>query len=676
MKRMVFSLFAALLLCLLTVSAAVGSPEGELLRTETELCLPDGTATGVVWTQMELSGTYGSKIVNVAQFDLSDPHLSVEVINSGETIVSSAPTAKACASYDEAHPGQTVLAAVNGDLWMTSVHSGSNVTKAVLKTTRGVLVTDGEVWASQQTDMENYGATNAEKNLPAGQMAAFGVTDANQPLVGSPDYRFTVKSGETVIRVDGLNRLPAWDALMVYNARLGGSNYALNDSYEVEIETDGAASFAACGAELTGTVRKIYPAGSEERPALDRENVLVLTARGKRVSELENALRTGDRVTVSMTVSDRWGHTELWRNVREAIGGHIAVLLDGEPFTLNSDPSEYPLSLIGVRGDGSVMLCTVTSTKEKTYAGLRFSQAMQFCTELGYQSVFYLDGGGSTTFVTLEDGTYTVRNHCSDGAPRSVINSVGVVWNDYPVCEAQGDLDYIRSVTGSVGTVPTHLDGGQLYKAVNAPNRLVLRLDGDENALVLTTDSRTNDPYATLNFGGMQSVRAEKYPYLVFRLRHNLPEAVNCKLYYAVGAVSAATESCTKTVAVPAGEEWQTVTADLSAASGWFGTIHSIRLDVFDGAYYDAGASMSIAELALCESREEAEETARLWNEASAPAEPEPEPASESEPTPAPEPEPASEPEPDSHPYLWIAAGSLLAVSVWILLRKCRHRSV
>ena len=642
MKRTVLSLFAVLL-CVLTVCAAVGSPEGELRRTETELYLADGTATGVLWTQMELSGTYGSKIVNVAQFDLSDPHLSVEVINSGETVVSSAVTAKACAAYNETHPGQTVLAAVNGDLFMNSVHSGSNVTKAVLKTTRGVLVIDGEVWASQQTDMENYGATNAEKNLPAGNMAAFGVTDENQPVVGSPDYRFTVTCGETKLRADGLNRLPAWDSLMLYNARLGENNYALNDSFEVELETDGAAEFAACGGTLTGTVRKIYPAGSTERPSLDRENVLVLTARGKRVSELENALRTGDRVTVSMTVSDRWGHTELWQNVREAIGGHIAVLLDGEPFTLNSDPSEYPLSLIGVRGDGSVMLCTVTSTKEKTYAGLRFSQAMQFCTELGYHSVFYLDGGGSTTFVTLEDGTYTVRNNCSDGAPRSVINSVGVVWNEEPVCEAQGDLDYIRSVKGSTGIVPTHLDGGQLYKAVNAPNRLVLRLDGDENALVLMTDSRTNDPYATLNFTGMQPVRAEKYPYLVFRLRHNSPETVNFKLYYAVGAVYAATESCTKTVTVPAGGEWQSVVADLSSASGWFGTIHNIRLDVFDGAYYDAGTSMSVAEIALCESREEAEETARLWMQPTVPAEPETEP----EPVPEPEPEPVQPPAPE-----------------------------
>lgn len=173
MKR-ILSLTLAVLLCCLAVAvlpgATVAAEPGavvpgtltdEVGRETQELTLADGTATGVRWTQITLDGYYGSKIVNVAEFSLSNTHLSLEVINSGKYLVSTDKTSEAAAAYNRTHEGQTVLAAINGDLWMTKVHSSAAITTKTLQTTRGVLIVDGEIWASQQLDAENRDATNA-----------------------------------------------------------------------------------------------------------------------------------------------------------------------------------------------------------------------------------------------------------------------------------------------------------------------------------------------------------------------------------------------------------------------------------------------------------------------------------------------------------------------------------
>lgn len=622
MKRTCTATLALILCCLLilpvfTAASArdaetqVGMLTGETSRETKEITLSDGTPTGVLWTQIMLEGYYGNKVVNVAEFNLSNTHLSLEVVNSGKTIVSSATTASACETYVKTHNGQTVLAAVNGDLWMTKVHSNEEVTKQTLKVPRGVLIMNGEIWASQQIDMENYCATNAEKGTPAGDKAAFGVTDTNQPLVGSPDIKVSIEVDGKTLTADGLNRLPCWNSLIVYNWRLNNTNYALDDAYEVEIEVENSAFTA--GGTVTGTVKAVYPANSETRPGLNNKKVIVLTARGNKIATLRDAMKVGDTVTFNTTLTDRWGHTDLWQNVTEAIGGHMQVLLDGKQGVANGSTSEYPTSLIGYRDDGSVMLVTVTSVKEKTYAGLKFSQALKFCKEMGYNSVFYLDGGGSSTFVTYEDGTYTPRNNCSDGSPRSVINSIGVVWNDTPVCERQGSTDYIEVPVDLSQIMPTYMDGALLAEVVGGPNAVNMGYDADEKAFYMTTSMATQDPYATLSFEALEHVQAQNYPYLVFVCKSTHPVKTTFKLYYAAGSVTGASESCTTSFSVDKGDEWQYIIVDMTRAKSWNGELHNIRLDIFDSTSTPADTTMYIQALVLCEYPEDAQNVINGW---------------------------------------------------------------
>ena len=622
--RLMTALLSLLLVCSLLVSvlatpAMAAAPAEKLSdeqsRTSSEITLSDGTKTGVIWSNIALHGTtYGeNREVHMVEFDLANTHLSMEVLNSGTYMVDVKNLDKAATDYNTANPGKTVLAAVNGDLWMTAVHSGSAVSTKVLKVPRGVLILDGEIWASQQIDQENLGATNAEKGAPAGNKAAFGVTSANQPLVGSPDIRISMEVNGKTVKADGLNRLPALNALIVYNHRVNDTNYALKDAYEVELKVDDTSAFKA-GGEISAKVVAVYKAGAATRPAIGEKSI-VLTARGNRVADLQNNFKVGDTVTFKTEMTDRMGRNELWQDVQEAIGGHMEPIIDGKLAVANGDSTAYPTSFVGYRDDGSVVLCSVTSTLDGSRAALRFKDGYKFCSEMGFNSVFYLDGGGSCTFITLEEGSYTVRNKCSDGAPRAVINGIAVVWNNEKVCNKQGSLSYIKTAV-DMSTIPaTYMDGALISELTGGPNAVSYCYDSDMKAFRMTTSTQTNDAYVSLDFGALAPASADTYKYIVFKVKNNHPSAsTTLALYYAAGTDNGAAAGRTKNVSVKSGmDEWQYVVADMSKISNWKGNINNIRLDIFDGSNTPADVSMYFGAIVLCKTADEAAKVAEGW---------------------------------------------------------------
>ena len=215
--------------------------------------------------------------------------------------------------------------------------------------------------------------------------------------------------------------------------------------------------------------------------------------------------------------------------------------------------------------------------------------------------------------MSLEEGSYTVRNNCSDGAPRRVINSVGVVWNDTPVCAKQGSLSYIDIPVDLSSIPPTHMDGALLADVVGSPNAVTLRYDETERALAVTTSSATNDPYALLSFSALAPIRAEDAPYMVFKVKSDYDKATTFKLYYAAGSVGGATEQCTRVFQIKPGDEWQYIVVDMSKANKWSGTVNNIRLDVIDGMTVPANVTVYIGAIVLCPSVEEADAVEAGW---------------------------------------------------------------
>ncbi len=614
--------FAVALLILLTavpftVSAskiASGAVTGQKSFSRTELKNLSGQNTGVTLSEIIVnSGVWGSSEakINFIEFDLSNTHLSVEAVNNGQYIVRKAKVSAAASSFNSANSGKTVLAAVNGDLWLVeSQYKNTIQSDKSLCVSRGALMIDREVWASAQIDQENLDSTTFEKGNPTEERPAFAVTDTNQPFVGSPVFAFAMKVNGKTINADGLNRLPARNAIIIYNQRVGTSNYALDDAYEVDILVSGSDAFKVNG-KVTGTVSAVYPANSTTRPAIQPGH-LVLTARGNRLNDLKNNFTVGSSVEITCTVTDRFGsvYTNMWPNVVDAIGGWMQQLNSKIPVTFNTLQENYPTTMIGIKDDGTVAFTTVTSQTDKSRKALRYDLAYRLCNELGYNSVFYLDGGGSTTCVTLENGTYTVRNKCSDGSERAVINSVAVCWNDTPVCSKQGSLNYITNKGADmISASPVHFDyAWALFStSLGYSNSIgaytTKEFDGVKSFQVT---AKSGDPYFPLHFTTHAPVQAEDYPYIVFKIRTDLNRSSSLRLFPQCGTNESASGDRTTAVTLQgASAGWQYLVVKMQGVNGWTGTVNNIRIDPFDGGESTTN-SIFIAGVTLCKSLEEA----------------------------------------------------------------------
>lgn len=611
MKKRFLSLTIALVMCVtmmaLNVSAPIigaGTITGESSHTQEEI-IYQGQNTGVIHTNIKLpaDSAYGVNVIDVIEFDLSNRNLTVEAVNSGTYLNSQKTVAAAVKDFNNAHEGKTVLAATNADLWMTAVHSHSKVnTGGTFCVPRGMLIIDGEIWSTPQIGNENLEATNAEKGSSTPPKYAFGMTSDYQPIVGIPDANIVIKNTtkNKTVTADGLNRLPANNSLIVYNNRVANSR-ALADACEVEIELD--SDVFRHGAVLSGTVKAVYPSGQGGTATIGK-NRIVLTARGSKLSTINN-FATGDKITINCSITSS-SNQDLWQNCVQAAGGHMPILINGSVSTQFTGTERWPYTLIGFKSDGTVMMTTVDGRQSGYSVGIQEKHLADFCKELGYNSVFWFDGGGSTTLVTIDESSenYVVRNKPSDGSPRAVINSLAVCWNDN-ARGAQGALDYIvEPVTFN----PLSMDFPKSMAAVfSNPNKSSASfLDG--NILKLTATADTNDPYITFNFdNATKKVNTSEYKYIVIRMK--TPAAVTAnqfQMFLCAGSVTAANPLYTYSFNINKDSQYHTYVLDLTKQSGWSGNLNSLRLDFFDGVA-KAGDYVEISQFGFAKTAAEAQ---------------------------------------------------------------------
>ncbi len=613
MKRRILSLGASALLCMVCIAVAVsslgaaapalasGTLSGEGSRTTEELTY-NGIKTGVVRTEIKIPATsdYGLNVVNTIEFDLKNKNLTLEAINNGEYLESRKTVRVAANDFTAENDGKTVLAAVNGDLYMTAVHSHGKVnTGGTFTIPRGVQIIDGEIWSSQEINQEGLEATNAEKGNPASPKWALGMTKDFQPVVGVPKVTITIEnktSGKT-IKTDGLNRLPAKNALIVYNQRVASSR-ALSDACEVVVEVDDDAF--RHGSEMTGKVVAVYPKGQGGTAAISK-NHLVLSARGNRVSRI-SGLKVGDVLTISTQITSDTNE-ELWQNCVSAICGHMPILVDGAPAT-GFDGTRWPYTLVGYKDDGTVMI-TVNDGRQSDYSrGVPANKLVDFCRELGYNTAFWFDGGGSTTLVTYDDtdDTCVVRNRPSDGSERAVANSMAVCWNDTPRGE-QGSMDHIK-VPVVFNPIDIDFPKGMDSSFTNGNNAAASVQDGN---VIRLTATGTTDPYISFNFTNAEfPLNASEYKYIIMRLRTSPgASASKFQLFHCAGTNLGPSEVNSVHFDMNNDGEYQIIKLDLSDASGWKGNLNFFRMDFFDGVP-KAGDYVEISNMSFAKTADEA----------------------------------------------------------------------
>ena len=435
---------------------------GQDYNTTTDITIM-GKDTGLDYTRVHLgsggaSGYGANRYINILEADLkSNDGLSMEVINHGTTTSDSDKLTNVVSNYSEG--GKQILAAVNGD-WMSNTLGDleSQFTKANYKVSFSPILMDGEIWCSQMTWQEK-----------TADYFTFGVTTDKRVVVGKPEVNTTITNTtkSKSISANGVNRAPGNNALYVYNNRLAASNYVPDDAYEVAIQTNGSNKFMNNGT-VSGTVIGLYPANSASRQALG-EGVVVLTARGYRLSELRDNFAVGDTVNITTTITDSTFTTTsyLWKSCEEAIGGQLMLLKDGEQYSEITSTAQYPTNVIGLKDDGSVMIAMVTADSHGVRTGLKYNEIYKFCQDIGYKTCFMLDGGGSTTMVTLDGASYVERACYSDGTQRSTWNSIAFVY-DLDIPKSVFDYEYYYNRYSDLRTSVGYNEGKLFRHFINS----------------------------------------------------------------------------------------------------------------------------------------------------------------------------------------------------------------
>ncbi|MBE6558079.1 MAG: phosphodiester glycosidase family protein [Ruminococcaceae bacterium] len=447
---MVLGLFA-----MLAVSAVDPITGAQTIYSENIML--NGEDTGVTLTQMIL--TSGSKyslsregLLNV--IDLNDAEgVTMKVLNGGSYNWSKATMGKSAQKYNETHDDSTVIAAVNGDPWLVyhtdydgdgKAETGESVKH--VSVSRGLQIIEGEVWATPQISDENFLTKSDyyERGTPAAQGPVFAVLSDGSYMIGKPNVtlKMTNDSENIYTVVQGLNRLPAPNSIIIYNYRGGDVSMAYADAYEMYVETDDAA-FTLTG-KVTGKITKIFESGdTSERPAIT-ENIVVVSARGRAINNLQGKYAVGDQVSLTCTVSNDGmsaAQKAKWPMVTEAIGGFFTLIENGRYTGQQTNTTKYPCSIVGLREDGTPLLISTTPSEDGSRASCTMEDLSRLCEELGLKTSILFDGGGSTTMVSLSGDYYVRRSAAVDGANsvRPVLNGLAVVYEG--VDAAPGNME-------------------------------------------------------------------------------------------------------------------------------------------------------------------------------------------------------------------------------------------
>lgn len=484
------TLCALMLIAMLpTAIFAVNQPTG-MDKSATEPIKVDGKDTGVSLTQFSLTSgsVYAnstSGLLNVIEIDPSNPNVSIKVLNGGDYTWSKETMGSAAVKYNAATNSGTVIAAMNGDPWIV-YHTdydgdGETATGPAVKhvsVSRGLMIKDGEIWATAQINDENYLAKkdNVERGTPAANQPIFGVKKDGTAVIGSPnisiEIKNTSKSGTTYAA--GINRLPAPNSTIIYNQRCGTESFAFEDAYEIYIKCDSTAF--GIGKTVSGTVTHVINSGStEERPAIDAQTV-VISSRGSAINQQKGKYAVGDKVSIKCSVtSDRiyLSQPADWNNVVEATGGFYTLIEKGV-HKGEEKADNYPCTIVGVKQDGTIMLISTTTQADGSRAACQMKNMQELVAELGCYTAIMFDGGGSTQMVTLEDGQYVRRTSASDGKNqvRGVISGLAVVYNGADASPVNSDVLGIKFLDGlglkstfgeAEDTSGPHIEAGPSY---------------------------------------------------------------------------------------------------------------------------------------------------------------------------------------------------------------------
>ena len=375
-------------------------PEGRAAPAATAVAFaPDlvhPVAGGVDRRHGTWTTTAGPQVVELIDVDSAAPGISFEAsgpaagVNALETVRSQAGRVS--------RNGHRVIAAINGDVWVTDDASGT-------RAPGGLSIHLGELVTGSSTARPTLGFDGEGKP----QLGDVSVTAA-----------VTLSDGTTSLAIDRVNKPRRSGDLVLYTRRWGASTRALAGGTEVVLT--GAALPLRASGTWTASVASVAPArGNTAIPA----GSLVLSAQGTDAAALAG-LTKGSTVMVTTTI------TSGWEDVVEAVSGR-EWLVDGARQSIRPvstfTTAAHPRTAVALRADGRLVLATVDGRWSGYSIGVTATDLAGLLRDQGAVQAIMLDGGGSTTALVRRPGDVeaTLANRPSDGGERAVDGALLVV---------------------------------------------------------------------------------------------------------------------------------------------------------------------------------------------------------------------------------------------------------
>ncbi|MBR6921640.1 MAG: phosphodiester glycosidase family protein [Clostridia bacterium] len=602
--------------CVMTAVNAVAPLSGEV--THEEETLYEGVQHALITTTAE-TPTYNKQRINVVTFDLKQRDLYLETAyynNSALVNYGGSTVENIMKQYDQTHADKTAIAAVNGDMWMVSYahariegkeHTNAamggytdDVVKKELTVSRSFNIVDGEIFTTSQIMQETpY----------AGMPWAFCITDDFVPNLGQPYavINMTDVNLSTTVKIDGINRLPANNAAIMYTDRVMSTynGFALDDAYEMLIEFDEDYTMRH-GANVTGKLKAIYSSESTENPPKITNKQMVITVRGNRVDGVR-AFSIGDDINFTVEIHDQLGNDDIWQRAVNSIGGNIVYAKNGA-YVSNGIESGYPTTMLGYDKDGKIIMLTMDG-RGKGGVGASPARYYQLYKDLGLYEVFILDGGGSMTMVVSDGTNYTPVSTPIDsgGTAYRTVNNALILAHGPERCE-QGEfvlmeeIPHIEDATNV--TFPTE---AHVRAFVGAPNETVISWE-DECLKLTVTNMTLGDPYASFSYlsaDPLASADVYKFIVLVYKMpetnsvsRYGSELFCQCQNRGAEGGQSAMTN-------VKRTGKYECAVFNASSLTKWKGDITGLRIDYFSGGMQE-GDCILIHNIMLAETKADA----------------------------------------------------------------------
>ena len=390
---------------------------------------------------------YGAQDFSAVEFDPAQADLYLDLIPGGSSLGELSTVSDTVNDFAASANGKIPIAAINAGIRTESyilsrdrdiTYNGVTYTKNVKNSIAlpcGFTVVNGEIISGAQIEQE----------IPYSARYSFGITSDRIPFLALPEIRITVSGTADSFVTDALNRLPVEDAVIIYTDKGPEYNQALDDAYEVVVDCSDDYTVRH-GAEIVGTVTEIHAPGDDD-PQM-KPNRIIMTARGDSAVSKISGYSVGDTVRFDITVSDALGRSDnLLGNAESATGGHLPLMIDGEPCSYENLrlTERCSASVIGYTESGSIMLISLDSGKDNDPERLfSVSQMSDLARELGLVNALMLDTGDSVAMTAADGDSYNLVNIPNGGDERAVTGTL-ILSHGAAGC-AQGNFDIPKLV--------------------------------------------------------------------------------------------------------------------------------------------------------------------------------------------------------------------------------------